>query len=540
MSHLFLQPNSDHYEKGTYLDDEGTEVEWQSDDLEMLFNRSVCANWSMMGCYKTTTLLWDIEQKMSTLRVPKVLIVTTRSGKGTYYKHVPHLLPGWNLVSLTTQKAFIVINGKEVEIDLKELRGTKFPTLVVINYQVMTRRKLRAKTDEEREAFARAKYPPKAMSRMGQLVQDTKWDYIALDEAHRIKNPKTSWSAEIYKLDAVYRQVMTGTGFINRPDELYGLLHFLDKKKYSSYWSFREDWCDEIIVGGFRKILGVKPELKDDFRKLVRSYGPRRTVQEVFKNLKDPIHTEIPVDLNPTQKRMYDDIVNDLYTLDKNGEPLHSPNVLSQLNRLRQISVATPEITQDYFDERQQRRIVKVRLTEPSSKLDALMEIIDGLEWDEERKDQIVVFSCFRDPIQLAIARFEQAGISYLHMKDTDSDQERLRKWAVQFPKKEEQVFICTLQLGSESISLTSATTCVFLDQSWSPKDNEQGVSRVWRPPQEYAAHIIRLHARGTVDNRIFATNQQKLRWFHEIFGPEDTPELEREAVQDALKIALG
>jgi SNF2 family DNA or RNA helicase len=224
---------------------------------------------------------------------------------------------------------------------------------------------------------------------------------------------------------------------------------------------------------------------------------------------------------------MYNEIKFNLYTMDQAGEPIHSPNVLSALNRLRQISVATPQVNRDYFDEKEQRRKQEIALVEPSSKLDALMEIIAGLEWDEERKDQVVVFSNFRDPIELAKARFEKAGISYIHMEQKDNDQQRYNKWAIEFPKKNHQVFICTLQLGSESISLTSATTCVFLDRSWSPKDNEQGVSRVWRPGQEGVANIIHINALNTTDQRVFESNRTKIGWFKEIFGEEETVELE-------------
>ena len=105
----------------------------------------------------------------------------------------------------------------------------------------------------------------------------------------------------------------------------------------------------------------------------------------------------------PIQRGMYDDIKSELMTYDQNGEMFHAPNVLAAMTRLRQISVATPEITADYFDEETQTRKQVIKLVEPSSKLDALMEIIEGLEWDEDRKDQIVVFSNFKDPIDMAI-----------------------------------------------------------------------------------------------------------------------------------------
>jgi SNF2 family DNA or RNA helicase len=242
---------------------------------------------------------------------------------------------------------------------------------------------------------------------------------------------------------------------------------------------------------------------------------------EVFKDLKAPLRTPHPVELNAIQQKMYDDIKEELFTYDQNGEMFHAPNVLSALIRLRQICAATPEIIGDYFDEETQTRKQKIKLVEPSTKLDALMEIIEGLEWDEDRKDQIVVFSNFKDPIDLAIKRFEDAGISYIHMQQGDNDQERYQKWAIDFPAKKAQVFICTLQLGGESITLTSASTCVFLDRSWSPAQNSQGEARIWRPGQREVANIIYINAEDTVDWTIEDRVNTKEGWFQQIFGNE-------------------
>jgi SNF2 family DNA or RNA helicase len=149
------------------------------------------------------------------------------------------------------------------------------------------------------------------------------------------------------------------------------------------------------------------------------------------------------------------------------------------------------------------------------------MEVIDGLEWDDDRRDQVVVFSCFKDPIELTKKRLDKKSIPYIHLETKDSDRARYEKWAIEFPKKEHQVFLSTLQLGAESISLTPATTCVFLDRSWSPKDNSQAESRVWRPGQESVANMIHINARGTVDERVLAVNELKQSWFKDIFGNE-------------------
>lgn len=506
-------------------------TEWQEKDLAQLVTLRRSANWSEMGCYKTTTIEWLIERLLllgEELEAPKVLIVTTRSGKGTYFQTLPSVLKNWAIFNVLTKEIRLVLDGEEYKLEKDELPNEvlNHPTVILTHYNVFSKRKPKkikgagAQTLEALIERERAKNNPKVTLR--DKLQRTNWDFIGLDEAHRIKGRETGWTKEIRKLRGRYKHIMTGTGFINDPSEVWGLLHWLDPQRFSSYTKFRQHFCEEDYDdNGYIRVVGPRAETVDEFRALLRSFGPRREKMEVFKDLKEPLRTTVEVELNDIQRTMYDSIKSELYTLDQNGEPFYAPNVLAALIRLRQISVATPEVVETYYDEETETRKQIIKLVEPSSKLDALMDIIEGLEWDQDRRDQIVVFSNFKDPIALAIKRFEEAGISYIHMTEKDNDRERYQKWAVDFPKKEAQVFICTLQLGGESITLTSASTCVFLDRSWSPKDNSQGEARIWRPGQREVANIININAEGTVDLVIEERVNRKQSWFNQIFGNE-------------------
>jgi SNF2 family DNA or RNA helicase len=200
--------------------------------------------------------------------------------------------------------------------------------------------------------------------------------------------------------------------------------------------------------------------------------------------------------------------------------------VLSALNRLRQIAVATPEVKDDYYDVLKERRIISVTLKEPSSKLDAAMEVIEGLEWDQERKDQVVVFSNFRDPLELLANRLKKKDIPYLHLDASMSDKQRYELWHETWPNKEHQVFLCTLAVGSESINLASAHRAIFLDQSWSPAQNKQAIGRIYRPGQTGVAQLIYIRAENTVDYRVLDTVNEKHGWFQMVFGiTDDTDE---------------
>jgi len=524
--------------------------DWQTVDITKLLMRhdSVAdrtgngggsANWSEMGCFKTSTGLWLIKRKLQEAGIqnPSVLIVTNKTGKGTFFEAIPEIMPEYTLLNIETNKITVFINGVE-----HNLKGLKFipqefamPTICITHYNVFSySTKGQFETDEDGRPLKNENggFIMKPW-KQADYITSRKWDFVWTDEFHRMKDKDSKWTVQIKKIKTtVGRHGSTGTGFINRPNEIWSLLNFLNPKEFSSYWGFYEDYCEVDDWSGYARVTGVKPEKRDEFRKIVRDIGVRRTLDNTHPDIDRPIFRAIEVDLNPTQRKMYDAIKGELQTLDQNGTPLYAANVLSLLQRLRQICVGTPEVIADYYDETQDRRVQKIKLVEPSSKIDAVMEILEGLQWDEDRKEPLVVFSCFKDPLELLKARLNkhnnavmEMGLSndflynYIHLDVNDKDTVRYHKWHDEFPTMKYRVFMSTLQLGGESINLTPAHHLVFLDRSWSPKDNNQGIGRIRRPGQTATPVVFNINAKKTTDQYIEQVNYVKNGWFNQIFG---------------------
>jgi SNF2 family DNA or RNA helicase len=457
-----------------------TPAPFQVEDLVTLSKLENSANYSEMGCFKTTTGLWWADANTQ----GHILIVTTRTGKTTYFETVPHVMPAdYHFFNVTATEC-------------PDLGSLPEKSLVLAHYNCFTNR-----------------------ARFKDALLGMHWDAVILDEAHRIKNRKGQWTKNIKKLKAGRRHIMTGTGFVNKPDEIWSLLNFLNPRLYSSYWRFRRTYCleKEIPQRNVSVVIGINPEKEAEFRKEVNSVGVRRLKREVLKDLPDFYETRIEVELNPTQRRMYNEIKKELEALDQRGELLTSVNVLSQLSRLRQICVATPEVVGEGYDARQDRYVQDIRLVEPSSKLDALDDIIDGTD------SKLIVFSNFVDPLQLAGQRMQRSGTPYMHLRASDKDEERAAKVG-RFQSEEvckggPQVFLSTIPLGGEAITLTAASTVVFLDRSWSPAANSQAISRAHRPGQKNAVQVVNIEARSTVDSYVELRLKEKQDWFRRIFS---------------------
>lgn len=501
------------------------------------------ANWSEMGAYKTSTGLWLAERRMQEaqtslehqLTKPSILIITTKAGKGTFFEAIPEILPEYTLINIETQKLSVMVNGQLIPLP----KTMKFvpkqfdmPVICLAHYDIFSRsNRGQFETDEKGDVLklnGKIVFKPFLQA---DWIAEREWDYVWCDEFHRLKDRQSKWTVNIKKIKTRYgKHGSTGTGFINRPDEIWSLLNWLHKEEFGSYWKFREEFCEIEDWDGYAKVVGCKPEKKDEFREIVRTIGVRKTLDEVMPYIKQPIFMPIEVELNPIQRQMYNSIRGELQALDQKGTPLYAANVLSLLQRLRQICVGTPEVTEDYYDPMQDRRVQKIKLVEPSSKIDALMEVLEGLQWDEDRKEPLVVFSCFKDPLELFKARLDKHNetakgtdweYKYIHMDVNDNDEVRYRKWHDDFASMQYRIFMSTLQLGGESINLTPARHIVFLDRSWSPKDNAQGIGRVRRPGQEGQPVVIHINAKNTSDQHIERVNQIKQDWFNTIFGAE-------------------
>jgi SNF2 family DNA or RNA helicase len=520
-------------------------ADFQKEDIDILSEQDEAALWNEMGTFKTSTAEWLWERKLKHIPNPRVLVITTKTGKGTYLESLHEVLPEWDTF-VATSKGFQMVLGSKVITRYNkkvELPNPLYfrPVITLAHYNCFTNRaclpqEVKETIEINGKEVKRNKIDPETglfemTIPVNNVLLTKHWDAIVIDEAHRIKNPDSQWTRNIKRLKSPHKIIMTGTGFVNNPAEVWSLLDFLYSGRKNSphaeivggtgYWAFRSYFCEEDFVGGYKKIVGIKPDKEDEFRELIRKVGIRRTMIECFPNIKEPIETEVQVQLSPAQQKMYDGIAAYLMALDAQGEPLHSPTVLSALTRLRQISVATPKVLRDEWDDKQERRVIEVELTEPSSKLDAAMEIIDGLEWDSERKDQVVVFSCFRQPLVLLKARLDKAKIPYLHMTSEMNEKQRYDLWHERWQTGDYQVFLCTLGVGSESINLSKAHRAIFLDQDWSPARNKQAIGRIYRPGQTGAAQLIYIRAENTVDYRVLDTVDTKHGWFRQIFGAQ-------------------
>jgi SNF2 family DNA or RNA helicase len=367
-------------------------------------------------------------------------------------------------------------------------------------------------------------------------LKDVQWFSIIGDEIHNIKNRKAQQSQVFKKLSTQYKLGLSGTWADNRPDDAWSVLNWLWPKTFSSYWSFfnyhvinkkhnmgtcEAEGCDGYHKRAYTELAGVHaPE--EIHAKMGMSYI-RRTKEQVWKDIPEKTYEDREVELTDRQRRTYDMMAEEMlaWVGKHEDQPIPAPSVISQLTRLQQFAVAYGRLETKIVNKRdpetgakwQEEKQILI-LDEPSSKLDAAMDIIGATN------ERIVVFGQSKQAINLLAARLSKASISYGIL--TGDTKQADRDLAVQkFQAGELRVFLSTIKAGGVGITLTAATICLFLDRAWSPSANRQAEDRLHRLGQKNAVLIITLVAERTIDRKRNDKIAMKWEWLREVLEPK-------------------
>jgi SNF2 family DNA or RNA helicase len=170
----------------------------------------------------------------------------------------------------------------------------------------------------------------KQQARFHQVI----WDIVILDEAHLIRNPKSTVAQAIFQLSTRHRLALTGTPIQNKVEDLWSLMNFLLPEYLGNNHSFQQ-----LYVKPIRKSIDTFKLLKQDLdqgvdirvnhqkslsitangiailRKLHKQVLPfvlRRTKDQVLRDLPSKTLIDIPCILTDLQRKMYLDAMQQL------------------------------------------------------------------------------------------------------------------------------------------------------------------------------------------------------------------------------------
>jgi len=470
-----------------------------------------------MGLGKTLEALWVDDELRSERHAPNgnrklhpcykrpTLIVAPKSThRDAWFKAIRQIRSGDYWSDYDINRSVAIIDPKDRGKLSARLKLDPLPMYVIVHYEAL---------------------------RLMPELKDIKWFHVIGDEIHRVKNRKSQQANALKALQSFYKTGLSGTPADDKPQDIWSVLNWLYPKVYTSYWKFINTYCTqetgEVRSQGrtFKKITGVNKEKIPQLHGQWSSWYIRRTKDEVLDDLPPKTYTEMFVDLLPGQRRAYEQMRKDMiaWVGEHQDQPLVATIAIAQLTRLQQFALASVS-----FGDKG-----KVTLVDPSSKLDRLIEIVDG-----NPNESLVVFTQSRSMVDLVVRRLKSHDVTAVPYHGRIPDRERDRNVQA-FQGGHAQVFAGTIAAGGEGITLHRASNVVFLDRMWNPTKNRQAEDRLHRIGQQRPVQVIDIMASNTVDQ---GKNQRIVnKWNELLYLLGDTKTILRDhAMHDALAIFMG
>lgn len=362
------------------------------------------------------------------------------------------------------------------------VNGSKYPDnkdTIIINYDIVSRHKDR--------------------------ILETEWDYLILDEAHYLKNPKSARTKAVLGVrgDGIKAKrtiALTGTPAPNRPIELYPLLHYLDSETFNSEIAFAKRYCNAKRVQTFnprtkrwepRWDFSGASNLEELNRMLRGGLMIRRLKKDVLKDLPPKMRQVIEIDI-PLSKE------------EKRLSELTKAHISGALTTT-QFNTAVEELTEA-------SAIPFLTLSKicKETAIRKIPYVISHIKDCLEGANKLVVF-CFHVEMIEAL-RKEFRNISVVFSGSTSKAQKLVAINSFQTDKAV-RVFIGNIKAAGVGITLTASSNLIMAESSWVPGDMTQAEDRVHRIGQNEKVLIQHIVLKGSTDAlRIkAAVNKQKV-----------------------------
>ncbi len=440
--------------------------DYQKEDAARLQTGNNWFNFSEMGVGKTPEALQVCEAE----GYRRVLIICPNSLRWEWARQIKE----W-----TGEDAGVSLRAARKRLDNFFLRPTKY---YVINY----------------ESFR--------ISRYKEILFGLPWDCIIMDEAHKLKNPRSVQSKGLLDFCRKFQgkaklMALTGTPMVNHPADLHTLLCMLQPQDFhpSARRSFIDRYCIWRPTQYGMKITGGKN--LEELRRITSPYSIRRTKKEVLPFLPDKYFRVADLTMPDDQRDAYETMENELFLLLDNGLELWAPNVLALLTRLRQLNL-DPAILGRQIS---------------SSKTEFLSDLVEELT---DNGQKLVIFSCFATYIEYLRHLFKD--ISHVTLTGEVKAEDRAR--AVQLFQEDPSIKLAmgTMQAAGEGITLTAASNVILMDRWWSPAVNNQAIDRLHRISQKNSVQVIIPVNLDSIDESLSEILRRKEGYATDYFDEKD------------------
>lgn len=395
-----------------------------------------------------------------------------------------------------------------------ELYEAGEPFWLIVNPAMVTYRRKDVRAPAEEDNLI-APYP---------ALMEIEWNAVVLDEFHKmgLGNTSTLSYKAFNKLKRKKPIALSGTPIQGKPIKLFGVLHFLRPDEFTSKWRFANQWLivtdatDQAGNTYGKQIHGIRPDREEEFYSMLSRYMVRRTKEEVLSQLPPKQYVHLWVEMEGEQLRQYEKFAS-AAEVKIDEENLSATSILAEYTRLRQFANAQCVVNR-LVKKRDGEDVDVVQLipTEISCKLPQVDRLLEerGITGDPDEDDgneKVVIFSQFSQMVDMVNSYLKKRKINVEKLTGQTKDKDRsdlIRRF--QNFDDPLRVLVMTTTAGGVSITLDAADTVIFLDETWTPDDQEQAEDRTHRGSRMHQVTVYFIRTKGTVEQYVWDTTQGK------------------------------
>lgn len=363
-----------------------------------------------------------------------------------------------------------------------------------------------------------------------EILLGNEYDIVIVDEAHKLKNKKTTNYQFMLQLRKKYCLLLTATPVQNDMSELFNLINLLKPGQLGGQTDFASNFVYD------KRVPKNEGQLKSELAKImIRNRRGDGQLEFTKRNVKN-----IDVHLSPEEMELYDGVtsfVKDQYhaaggdlnsmlslvTLQREVCSSRDAVFVTLVNLSKKLAPDSP-LRDKIWD-----LVGIIKKIQANSKAEKAMELIRQMD------DKVIVFTEYRATQEYLLKYFRDRNMSAVPYR---GGMNRGKKdWMMDLFRGRAQVMIAT-EAGGEGINLQFCHQMINFDLPWNPMRVEQRIGRVHRLGQKNDVHIYNLSTKGTIEEHILNLLHEKINMFEMVIGELDVI-LERFEKNDSLEKSL-
>ncbi|KAM0678246.1 DNA excision repair protein ERCC-6 [Binucleata daphniae] len=345
------------------------------------------------------------------------------------------------------------------------------------------------------------------------FLENIKFDYIILDEGHKIKNKNSKISKMIKKFcnktdkheglsvfndsfDFTHKIVMTGTPIQNNLQELWNIFDFINPNLLGTLTDFIEEYEEPIKRGGY--VNASKESIEKAYKtamflkSLIEPHILRRIKSQVAKQLPKKIDKILFCELTKKQEIEYKKVLESdfVYKI-----LLGKVNCLSGLMTLRKI------INHPNLHNKKDVTSFEDDIINSAGKMIKLENLL--CQWKSENK-KVLIFTQFVKMLKILEDFCNFKEYTYVKMDGQTTLKTRIDYINKFNSDKDVFIFLLTTRVGGLGLNLVGANRVVIYDPDWNPSTDTQAKERAWRYGQKEEVEIYRFVTINTLEEKIY------------------------------------